>query len=118
MPGFLTPEQRQELLSELRKEDKSKYADRFRVILLLDQGWTYAKIAEALFIDEGTIANYRRRYKEGGIMDLIVDHYSGRRCHLTDKELTILSNMLRDKLCLSAKEVVELIKKSSMSTIL
>jgi transposase len=111
MPGFLTPKQRQELLSELRKEDKRKYADRFRVILLLDQGWTYAKIAEALFIDEGTIANYRRRYKEGGIMDLIVDHYGGRRSQLTDKELSALVTILKSKLCLSAKEVVELIQK-------
>lgn len=111
MAGFLTQAQRQELLSELRKEDKRKYADRFRVILLLDQGWTYAKIAEALFIDEGTIANYRRRYKEGGIMDLIVDQYGGRRCHLTDKELSSLTCLLQGKLFLSAKEVVELIKK-------
>jgi hypothetical protein len=39
MPGFLDFEQPQELLSELRKEDKRKYADRFRVIPLLDQGW-------------------------------------------------------------------------------
>jgi transposase len=110
MQGFLTPIQRQELLSELRKEDKRKYADRFRVILLLDEGQTYKNIAKFLFLDEGTIANYRRRYKEGGIMGLIVDDYSGRRCHLSDKELSSLAAHLQSKLCLSAKEVVELIK--------
>jgi transposase len=107
MPGFLTPTQRQELLSELRKENKRKYADRFRVILLLDQGWTYVKIAEALFLDEGTIANYRRRYKEGGIMGLIVDEYSGRRCHLNDNELASL-----------AAHVQSLSRKNLTSTIL
>jgi transposase len=111
MPGFLNPEQRQELLSELRKEDKRKYADRFRVILLLDEGKTYKSIADYLFLDEGTIANYRRRYKEGGIMGLIVDDYSGRRCQLNDKELKSLSILLKSKLCLSAKEVVVLILK-------
>lgn len=105
MKGFLSPEDRQELLSELRIEDKRKYADRFRVILLLDGGWAYAKIAEALFIDEGTIANYRRRYKEGGIMGLIVDDYSGRRCQLSDNDILKLSNYLQSNLCLSAKEV-------------
>ncbi len=110
MPGFLTPIQRQELLSELRKEDKRKYADRFRVILLLDEGKTYKSIADYLFLDEGTIANYRRRYKEGGIMGLIVDEYSGKRCHLNDKELASLAAHLQGNLCLSAKEVVELIK--------
>jgi transposase len=111
MPGFLLPEQRQELLSELRKEDKRKYADRFRVILLLDEGRTYKSIAEYLFLDEGSIANYRRRYKEGGIMALIIDDYGGRRCQLSDKELTKLSQILRQHLCLSASEVVDIIKK-------
>lgn len=110
MQGFLTPFQRQELLSELRKEDKRKYADRFRVILLLDEGQTYKNIAKFLFLDEGTIANYRRRYKEGGIMGLIVDDYSGRRCHLSDTELASLAAHLQHHLWLSAKEVVELIK--------
>jgi transposase len=111
MIGFLTPDQRQELLSELRKEDKRKYADRFRVILLIDQGWTYAKVAEALFLDERTIANYRRRYKEDGIMGLIIDDYSGRRCHLSQKELAQLTTMLQDRICLSASEVVDIIKR-------
>jgi transposase len=106
MKGFLTSIERQELLSELRKEDKRKYADRFRVILLLDEGQTYKNIAKFLFLDEGTIANYRRRYKEGGIMGLIVDDYSGRRCQLTDAETAELTNYLQSNLCLSAKEVV------------
>ncbi len=110
MNNFLTPEQRAELRHELKVEAKAKYSDRIKVILLLDKGWTYAKIAEALFIDEGTIANYRRRYKEGGIMGLIVDDYIGRRCHLNEKELKILSSYLRLHLCLSAKEVVNFIK--------
>ena len=109
MQGFLAPEQRQELLSELRKEDKRKYADRFRVILLLDEGQTYKNIAKFLFLDEGTIANYRRRYKEGGIMGLIVDDYSGRRCQLSDSELKILSRHLHSNLFLSAKEVATFI---------
>jgi len=58
---FLTPQQRQELLRELKLEDKAKYSDRIKVILLLDDGETYADIKKFLFIDEGTIANYRRR---------------------------------------------------------
>jgi transposase len=108
---FLTPQQRAELLHELKVERNAKYSDRIKVILLLDKGWTYAKIAEALFIDEGTIANYRRRYKEGGIEGLIIDDYGGRRCHLTEKELKILSRHLQTQLCLCAKEVANFIKK-------
>lgn len=111
MKGFLSPEQRQELLSELRKEDKRKYADRFRVILLLDDGRKYKDISDFLFLDEGTIRNYRKRYMEGGIMGLIVDEYSGRRSHLNDKELQTLSNHLQSKLHLTAKEIIDFIEK-------
>ena len=65
MYKFLDKKQRQDLLDELKIERSRRYADRIRVILLLDQKWTYKKIAEALFIDEGTIANYKKRYREG-----------------------------------------------------
>ena len=54
MTLFLTREQREELLSELRLERNRKYADRIRVILLLDKGKSAAKIAEYLFLDETT----------------------------------------------------------------
>lgn len=83
---FLTPQQRQELLRELKLEDKAKYSDRIKVILLLDDGETYADIKKFLFIDEGTIANYRRRYKEGGIEELVSDDYSGRKSKLSEEE--------------------------------
>lgn len=64
MNKFLTAQQKRELERELRIEDKRKYADRIRVILLLDQGKTYKSIAEYLFLNEGTIANYRKRYED------------------------------------------------------
>ena len=44
MQGFLTPEQRSELLHELKVEDKAKYSDRIKVILLLDEGKKYKDI--------------------------------------------------------------------------
>lgn len=110
MKGFLTQEQRAELLHELRLEDHARYSDRLKVILLLDKGWTYEKIAEALFLDEGTISNYRKRYIEGGIFGLVTDTYSGRRCFLSPKEQEILKQRLTHKIFLDAKEVVAFIK--------
>ncbi len=95
MQGFLTPEQRAELLHELKVERHAKYSDRIKTILLLDQGITYQSIAIHLFLDEGTIRNYRKRYVEGGILGLVTDTYSGKRYHLTDKEKDQLSNYLK-----------------------
>jgi transposase len=111
MKGFLTLEQRAELLHELRVERHAKYSDRIKVILLLDKGWTHEKISEALFLDEGTIRNYRKRYVEGGVLGLVTDMHSGRRCQLSPKELQLLSVKLSEEICLDAKEVVAYIKE-------
>ncbi len=43
MKGFLTEEQRIELLHEHRVERHAKYSDRIKTIILLDKGWTYVK---------------------------------------------------------------------------
>lgn len=111
MQGFLTQEQRSELLHELKVERHAKYSDRIKTILLLDDGEKYADIAKFLFLDEGTIRNYRKRYVEGGIMGLILDEYSGRRGHLNEKELKILSAHLQARLHLTAKEIIDFIEK-------
>ena len=110
MQGFLTTEQRSELMYELKVERHAKYSDRIKTILLLDQGITYQSIALHLFLDEGTIRNYRKRYIEGGILGLVTDNHSGKRCHLSDKEKKQLSNFLQTKLCMDTKEIVEFIK--------
>ena len=74
---MLTKFQRKELLSELKIEREKKFADRIRIILLLDRGEPHSKIAEYFFIDVGTIRNYKNRYLEGGIDKLVNDHYVG-----------------------------------------
>lgn len=111
MYKFLDKDSRQELLDELKIERSRRYADRIRVILLLDQIWTYKKIAEALFIDEGTIANYKKRYREGGLEGLIVDDYKTRRTKLNEFEELELEDDIEAKTFLSTKEIVTFIKK-------
>ena len=71
----LTKSEREELISDLRREDLKKYADRIRTILLLDQGWSIERIAEALFISHSSIHRYRKSYEQGGIEQLIQDGY-------------------------------------------
>lgn len=110
MGKFLTKKQRQELLDELKLERMRRYADRIRVILLLDDGKTYKSIAEHLFLDEGTIGNYRKRYKQGGIEGLINDQYFGRVATLSSKEMNILSNDLQSRIFPTTKVVIAHIK--------
>jgi transposase len=90
MYKFLEKEERLELLREQRSEKFKKNTDRIRVILLLDEGKKYKDICNFLFIDEGTIANWRKRYKEGGLERLFNDQYKAKKCRLSPDELEFI----------------------------
>ena len=111
MGKLLTSKERSELLAELKIERARKYAERIKVILLLDDGETYSDISMFLFLDEGTIANYRKRYKKGGLEELINDFYHGRKALLSDSELRILTRDLQSKIFLTSAAVIVHIKK-------
>jgi transposase len=107
---FLQPNERIELLQELRVERHRKHADRIRVILLLDEGQTYKNICKFLFIDEGTIANWRKRYKEGGLDRLFDDQYKTKKCSLSPNELELLSTHLTEHVYRRTSEIAKYIK--------
>lgn len=110
MYKFLKKEERLELLEEQRSEKYKKHADRIRVILLLDDNWTYQKICEAFFIDQGTIANWRKRYKEGGLERLFNDQYKAKKCSLSPAELELLHNHLFETTYRRTSEISKYIK--------
>ena len=78
MEGFLTKKQKKELLSELRLERNRKYADRIRIILLLDKGEPVSKIAEYFYLTDNSVRNYKNRYTEDGLEGLFIDYQIGR----------------------------------------
>ena len=54
MARFLTTAERTSLLAQHRRERDGRVKDRIKVVLLYDDGWSFASIAEALFLsDEG-----------------------------------------------------------------
>ena len=110
MGQFLTSSQKSELLTELRLERSRKYADRIRVILLLDQGEPVRQIAEYFFIDEGTVRNYRHRYEEGGLERLVNDHYVGRKAFLFEEQQRLLMLELESKVYPTTKSVIQYIQ--------
>ena len=42
-----------------------------------------ADISRFLFLNEGTVRNYEKRYKEGGLEKLVNDYYIGRSAYLS-----------------------------------
>ena len=69
--------QRQELRDLHRQERNRRFADRIKAILLLDSGWSYLKIAEALLLDDQTIRNYETTFINQGIEALLSNSYKG-----------------------------------------
>lgn len=64
MEQFLTPSVRADLLNQHRRERDGRVKDRIKVVLLRDDGWSYASIAEALFLSEEGVRQQLMDYLE------------------------------------------------------
>ena len=64
--AFLPPNQRSELKAHHRCERDRRVCDRIKAVLLYDKGWTYQMIGEALLLDDQTVGNYVKAYREYG----------------------------------------------------
>ena len=111
MNKFLTIKQRKELLSELKLERHRRFAERIKVILLLDEGKTYKNISKFLFLDEGSIRNYRKRYVDGGIERLVNDNYHSKKCFLNPIQIEELKVELKNKIYQSTSQIITYLKK-------
>lgn len=113
MNGFeLTAKQIQELKSTHRALKDKRSADRIKAVYLLGTGRTQADVCEVLMLDEGTLRHYVKRYKEGGIKDLISNRYFGGSGKLTSDEEALLDSHLQDVLYLDAKSIAGYIWKT------
>lgn len=110
MANFLSLEQREELVSELKVEKYRKHADRIRVLLLLDQGEKYKDIQKFYFIDDGTIRNWRKRYLEGGIERLMNDQWRVKRSMLSPRQTDALNDHLEKNTYTRTRDVAAYIK--------
>jgi len=111
MKNFLSIKQIAELRNELKIERERKFADRIRVILLLDEGRSYKDISAYLFLDDTTIRNWEKKYLRGGIEDLVNDHYMGRKCLLDEEQQALLTEELESKIYPSTDEIIAFVKE-------
>ena len=112
MPSFLTSLQRNELLSHHKAERMRRFADRIKAVLLVDSGWTYEEVAEALFLDDTTVRRYLAAYQAEGVSGLVKDAYKGGTNKLTMLEENELIQHLLQVTYASTKEIVQYVDKS------
>jgi len=66
--GFLDEATRKELTVLMRDgKAESRVTRRANALLLLDDGWSCAKTAEALYMDDDTIRYWHELYQEKGL---------------------------------------------------
>ena len=108
MGQFLTISEREGLLSELHLERNRKYADRIRIILLLDEGEPISKVAKYFFLTENSVRNYKSRYKEEG---LLIDYHTGRSSYLSCEDQSQLITELESKVYLKTSAIIFYVKR-------
>jgi transposase len=88
---FLSQDERARLTSIARDGlEEHRVARRANAILLLDRGWRCETVSDALLIDDDTIRNWFKIYREGGIDALATFDFAGGHRALTVEQLALL----------------------------
>lgn len=103
--AVLKAEDRARLLAMMRRQTSSIVHRRMNVLLLLDDGWTAERIAEALYIDADTVREHRHLYESAGVSGLERLAYEGGEPALSAEQCAELTAELSARLYLTAKEV-------------
>ena len=107
----LSPEEYNQLKIVHRKIRDKRFADRLKAIIMLDKGYTIQETCEILLLDNDTITGIIKKYEQGGIDELITDHYQTYSGRLTEKQMMEFKADLNKQLFSTAKEVSDYINK-------
>jgi transposase len=90
--GFLSEVERHQLRSLLRRVRGDALAlRRANMLLLLDKGWSFDQVAEALFLEVSTIVAVLKGFEKGGIESLYAADITGRPVKLTQAQRSALT---------------------------
>lgn len=109
MTKVLTELERQGLLIQHKKSREKQEADRIKVVLLVDDGWSFEQIGKALFLDESTVSRHFHTYEEE---KRLKPDYKGSKPLLSAEECLSLSNHLEENLYTTLKEIQDYIRKT------
>ncbi len=70
--------------------EEHRIVRRANAILLLDKGWSYAEVAEALYIDGSTVRAWHKEFQEGGVEAIVLFDLKGGACALSPLQLNEL----------------------------
>ena len=116
MKQNLTSKQRDELKKLHCHEHGRRFADRIKTILLLDDGYTYAQVAQILLVDDQTIRNYEMIFAQQGISGLLKTDYKGGLSSLNTQQESDLKDHIAKNTYSSSAAIVEYVKQTYGTT--
>ncbi len=76
--SFLSAVDRADLVKIARDGlEEHRIARRANAVLLLDKGWSFAEVAEALLLDDSTVRVWLKEFQEGGVEALVLFDLKG-----------------------------------------
>ena len=91
---------------------EKRKADRIKTVLLLNQGYPYSEIARILLVNDSTVREYFKEYKELGLDGLVEDNYNGSESFLSTVQQEELTLYLKGETYHSVKQIVFYVKKT------
>jgi len=106
MKDFLTPQQVSLYKRLHRREHDRRLADRIKIILAFNQGYSASEIAAMLLIDEETPRRYLDTFLADGLKKLLSLKYKGSESLLSEEQKSSLKIHLSQRTYLSSKEII------------
>src|ERR1700746_2493015 len=111
--GFLDEGTRKELTALVRDgKAESRVTRRANALLVVDDGWSCQKTAQALYMDDDTIRYWHELYQEKGLTWLAEFGYKGRSCEMTAAQQQALAKWVEETLPRTTSVVGEWIEKT------
>jgi len=108
--NFLSAADRTDLVKIVRDGlEEHRIVRRANAVLLLDKGWSYAKVAEALYIDDSTVRAWLKEFQEGGVEAIVLFDLKGGACALSPLQLDELDAWATGTLPASTTEIGQFI---------
>ena len=107
-------------LNKLHKKKKNKKdADRIKIILLANDGYTQEQIASILRINKNTISYWIKKFKsKTSINEWINKNYKAYSGKLNSEQIEQLKNYIREHIVIDVKPVINYIKSELILNIL
>ena len=106
-----------EELKDAIKRSPAKNAYRINVVILLGTGWTLGSVAKAFFLDEETLRSYVKKYRDGGINELLKNEHAGTNAKkLSPEQEAQLTQHLIENLYRKTIDIIKYVRKQYQVT--